>query len=567
MADHQEDPGEDTAQTWETQKSKRTKREERREVQKEEEGRRTSGGPAGAVRSGPAAAARAGPPAAARAQKRTLEELAEESKVTKKGKCQLGEVLMSRKKSQTTVKAAPEHPSRRGTFKAPEGPGSTADPPGATELPEKSTQMQEDIRDLKERAVKIAFPRGVIFNMKEMAEALYVALEGGLKKVEAMGTIRRPNEWQVTFHDIRDARRMVAMAKITVKDHIGFISSMGKSTYRLRVHWAPYHLSQQCLLKSLTEELPEGAEIVALTYETLNIQGFECVRTTTRQAVINYPGPAADLPHLVPCVQGREVYELLLTTPGRQPLCLRCHKIGHRRKECNEDLRTWANIAKNKTGEEEEDADPEDQQSGKPEVMEATAQDSTGVTESQAETGERKPTEPLKPIPSLWDKKTEWNEVETGPTKWEALDCTGQAAVTEYGDRVVYDGGPGEASEAEEEDMESGGEAGDDERDEGDEGDKGDEGEVSEDEEGGDDDQDLVEVPTDSELDSTENAQAKASPGWDVTQVGTQEELEVIRENEVALAGTQDDLKSTLELIPLGQRSPQLAGSEAGSPP
>lgn len=167
-----------------------------------------------------------------------------------------------------------------------------------------------------------------------MAESLQAA-GVDLHSVEALGTRHQNNEWFVTFTSIELQEAFLSMGVLKVGDKNGYISSLDSTSHRIRVHWAPYHISNHTLRDKLETCLPEGASIMSLGFERSQIKGLEHVATMVRYAVIRYPGPSSQLPHLLTVSQENEVVEVLLTIQGREPICLRCRQVGHVRSSCD----------------------------------------------------------------------------------------------------------------------------------------------------------------------------------------------------------------------------------------
>ena len=70
-------------------------------------------------------------------------------------------------------------------------------------------------------------------------------------------------------------------------------------------------------------------------YEMSTEEGFTNVATGIR--LVTMVGDKKKIPHLVTIkkpINGQE-YELLVTVPGRPPLCLRCKLTGHFRRACH----------------------------------------------------------------------------------------------------------------------------------------------------------------------------------------------------------------------------------------
>ena len=94
---------------------------------------------------------------------------------------------------------------------------------------------------------------------------------------------------------------------------------------RVRVHWAPYYLPMGVIARQLARR----GEVVATSWETGPKEGEYAIPTGVR--VFTMKGvKVADVPRLITVALGDEVggdtAELLVTIPGRKPLCRR---VGH----------------------------------------------------------------------------------------------------------------------------------------------------------------------------------------------------------------------------------------------
>lgn len=73
-------------------------------------------------------------------------------------------------------------------------------------------------------------------------------------------------------------------------------------------------------------------KVLEVSREKWNVEGFQGIESTTRCArmTLNEGGTADTMPHQLR-IQGGNV---LVVIPGRAPLCLRCKRTGHIRREC-----------------------------------------------------------------------------------------------------------------------------------------------------------------------------------------------------------------------------------------
>ena len=187
--------------------------------------------------------------------------------------------------------------------------------------------------DVKHRTCKISLPRNTSYHRLHVAEALIEYTN--FKDIEAIGTRQSNAEWYVTFYKKEAHAAFLELGVININERNGYISTLDSKTHRLRIHWAPYHLAMSGLHAKLAGALPQGATILSLGYERSQINELQHVATLVRFAVVSFDGPASRLPHLLTVTEGEEQMEVLVTTQGRDPICLKCRRVGHMRAQCD----------------------------------------------------------------------------------------------------------------------------------------------------------------------------------------------------------------------------------------
>ena len=199
--------------------------------------------------------------------------------------------------------------------------------------PSGAAAVRITVADVRQRTCKIYLPRSGSYNRLQVAEGMQdVGVD--LARVEALGTKQQNNIWFVTFLDQALQEDFLSLGVLKVTGKNGFISSLNAESHRVRIHWAPYHLSNATLRQKLESCLPDGAKLISLGYEHSQIKGMEHIATLVRYAVVHFSGPSSLLPHIISVTQDKEVFELLLTIQGRDPICLKCRQVGHVRNQC-----------------------------------------------------------------------------------------------------------------------------------------------------------------------------------------------------------------------------------------
>ena len=109
-----------------------------------------------------------------------------------------------------------------------------------------------------------------------------------------------------------------------------YVRSADKTQFAARVHWAPAFIPNAAIAKVLGE----SCKVQSIAMETSTCKGFEGIPTGIRQLVLT--GVKDEILHVFTIVNPKteEKFELLITIPGRSPLCFKCKHTGHYRSEC-----------------------------------------------------------------------------------------------------------------------------------------------------------------------------------------------------------------------------------------
>ncbi|KAM7301311.1 uncharacterized protein ISCGN_016830 [Ixodes scapularis] len=151
---------------------------------------------------------------------------------------------------------------------------------------------------------------------------------GVLGEIAACGSYQMKHVWMVTLKSLAAKQKLVAMGTFEAKGRRCLIIDPDKTEVRLKLHWIPFHVPDEPV-KTALEAYGKVEEIAR---ETWRVKGLEGVQSTTRVArLILKEGVTLErLPHtlrLPGCMA-------LVLAHGRAPLCLRCRRTGHIRKEC-----------------------------------------------------------------------------------------------------------------------------------------------------------------------------------------------------------------------------------------
>ncbi|KAM7281533.1 uncharacterized protein ISCGN_005876 [Ixodes scapularis] len=168
--------------------------------------------------------------------------------------------------------------------------------------------------------------KGRPYRAEEFRDAL--ASLSLLPEVVALGAYQMNHVWAVTFKSLEGAKKLLATPELTVKGRRCIVVDPGNRDVRLKLHWLLFNVGDDDLRAALA---PYG-KVLDVSRERWHIDGCHSVNTMTRTAVLRLKGGVTpdDIPH-----QLRVAGELaLVVVPGRAPLCLRCQRTGHIRKEC-----------------------------------------------------------------------------------------------------------------------------------------------------------------------------------------------------------------------------------------
>ncbi|XP_040079103.1 uncharacterized protein LOC115330832 [Ixodes scapularis] len=149
-----------------------------------------------------------------------------------------------------------------------------------------------------------------------------------LGDVASFGAYQMNHVWLVTFHSASTRNRLLAAKELTVKGKRCILIDPKNSETCLKLHWVPYHVPDDTVRRALE---PYG-KVHEVTRETWRAQGFQGVQSTTRLVGITLKEGVSkeSVPHQLRFFGG----SALVLVPGRAPLCLRCKKTGHIRKDC-----------------------------------------------------------------------------------------------------------------------------------------------------------------------------------------------------------------------------------------
>ncbi|KAG0443978.1 hypothetical protein HPB47_014319, partial [Ixodes persulcatus] len=151
---------------------------------------------------------------------------------------------------------------------------------------------------------------------------------GVLGEIAVCGSYQTNQVWMVILKTLLANQKLVSPATFEVKGKRCVVIDPEKSEERLKLHWLPFHLHDDVVKKNLEQY----GKVEDVGREFCRIESFEGVQSTTRvvRLTLREGVTHEKLPHqlrLPGCTA-------LVLAPGRAPLCLRCRRTGHNRREC-----------------------------------------------------------------------------------------------------------------------------------------------------------------------------------------------------------------------------------------
>ncbi|XP_077560880.1 uncharacterized protein LOC144175717 [Haemaphysalis longicornis] len=149
-----------------------------------------------------------------------------------------------------------------------------------------------------------------------------------LPEVLALGAYQMNHVWALTFRDESGVKRMLAATDVKVKERRCLVIDPANQDVRLKLHWILYNVPDDEVRAAL---LPYG-RVVDIGRERWRVKGMNEKGSTTRSVTLRLNAGVTpdDLPHQLRIAKDNA----LVVVPGRPPLCLRCHRHGHVRREC-----------------------------------------------------------------------------------------------------------------------------------------------------------------------------------------------------------------------------------------
>ncbi|XP_037505382.1 uncharacterized protein LOC119381681 [Rhipicephalus sanguineus] len=168
--------------------------------------------------------------------------------------------------------------------------------------------------------------RGRPYRVEDIRDALEYL--GMLPDVEALGAYQMNHVWAVTLKNNEAKKKLLSASQVSVKERRCLVMDPNNQDIRLKLHWVLHHVDDEDVRTAFA---PYG-KVTEVSRERWRTEGLSEKGSTTRLISLQLKAgyTKEDIPH-----QLRVAGELtLVVVAGRAPLCLRCKRTGHIRREC-----------------------------------------------------------------------------------------------------------------------------------------------------------------------------------------------------------------------------------------
>lgn len=151
---------------------------------------------------------------------------------------------------------------------------------------------------------------------------------GVIKEVCGIGAYQMSHVWLINFRTDDAKKKLLENGPLSVKGRPCLVIDPVRHELRVKLHWVAFNVTNEMIRKIFTEY----GDVKEVTSDKWRVQDFESSDSTTRIVrLVLREGVTPDrLPHQLRLGPGTA----LVAVPGRAPMCLRCHRAGHIRREC-----------------------------------------------------------------------------------------------------------------------------------------------------------------------------------------------------------------------------------------
>jgi len=160
-----------------------------------------------------------------------------------------------------------------------------------------------------------------------------------VSEVESISTGQPGDQsYYVSFNTIASVEKICSAAPLEVNNRKFLLTCLGKQIINVRVHWLPAFAPSTLVTNIMTEY----GKVLKVSDGFVEIEGVQ-VKSGVRNVMLEVSeSQRLAVPHIITFNCGTQV---LLTFPGRPSMCLRCHQLGHIRRDCPVGARRYAAAA------------------------------------------------------------------------------------------------------------------------------------------------------------------------------------------------------------------------------
>ncbi|XP_042146880.1 uncharacterized protein LOC121836152, partial [Ixodes scapularis] len=151
---------------------------------------------------------------------------------------------------------------------------------------------------------------------------------GVREDVAGLGAFQMGHVWLLKLHTASAKEKLLREGTMLVKGRPCLVIDPEKRELKVKVHWVAFDVTADALRRAFETY----GEVKGVTREKWRIEGLADVDSTTVivRMVLREGVTPESLPHQLRLYGG----PLLVVVPGRAPVCLRCRRTGHIRRDC-----------------------------------------------------------------------------------------------------------------------------------------------------------------------------------------------------------------------------------------
>ncbi|KAM7313855.1 uncharacterized protein ISCGN_003642 [Ixodes scapularis] len=151
---------------------------------------------------------------------------------------------------------------------------------------------------------------------------------GVLREVAGIGAYQMSHVWLLDLRTDAAKLKLANAGRLAVKGRTCIVVDPSRQEVRIKLHWVAFDVSNDTIRKAFSEY----GEVKDVASDRWKVPGFEGAESTTRigRLVLREGVNLDRLPHQLRFGGGL----VLVVVPGRAPVCLRCRRTGHIRRDC-----------------------------------------------------------------------------------------------------------------------------------------------------------------------------------------------------------------------------------------